>query len=292
MNQSTPKVFVGLPVYNEVKHISQALDSLINQTYSNLTIYISDNCSSDGTSEICQSYAAKDHRIKYHKNDENFKAGENYKRTLTIGTSGSCDYFMYARSEAILSPNLIKEMVNVLENDPKAALAFPRTVWIDENSKTLINRPVGFYDTSGYDVFARVALLLWTRPFQIYGLFRTQFVKSFSQRKWWQSMGFDYVFLFELALKGCFCHVENAKWYRRYKYLGETYKDRLNRYRKGFLRNTSLLDSLFPSIKMPYYCFKAVKNSKLKFADKLQCSIIIFFTAPLRYMVSKGKPIE
>jgi len=291
MNQKLPKVSVALPVYNDIKNISHALDSLINQTYSNLTIYISDNCSFDGTSEICQDYAAKYQRIKYHKNDVNLGSAANFKNALAIGVCDSCDYFIYARSEAILSPNLINEMVNVLENNPNAALSFGKTVWIDENNKPLTKKTVGFYDTSGHDVATRVALVLWTKPFQIYGLFRAKFIKSLPQRKWWQIIGFDHVFLLEVALQGCFCYVENEKWYRRYKYSGETYKDRINRYKKNLLREKSLLVSIFPLIKIPYYYYMTVKNSELKFTDKLKCFIIILFTAPLRYMVSKGEQI-
>ena len=286
-----PKISIGLPVYNDSKYISKAIDSILNQSYTNFNLYISDNCSSDGTSDICQAYAKNDIRIKYYKNDDNIGAAANFKRALVLGITDSCDYFMFARSEAILTPNLLDAMVNNLERNTDAVLAYPRTVWIDESGKTIENKPVAFYDTRGCVVGMRTAMVLWTKPFQIYGLMRSQYVKGFISKKWWQIIGYDHVFLLELALQGSFCFVENEKWFRRYRYTGETYNDRLNRTRKSLLIKPNLLDFRFPYIKVLYFLFISIKNSKIKFLDKLQCSIIIFFTAPLRYMVSRGKRI-
>tara|TARA_B100000315_G_scaffold214035_1_gene212322 strand:+ start:1018 stop:1884 length:867 start_codon:yes stop_codon:yes gene_type:complete len=286
-----PKVSIGMPVYNNSRYISEAIDSILNQSFTNFNLYISDNYSSDGTSDICQAYAKNDIRIKYYKNDENLGAAANFHKALVLGTTDSCDYFIFARSEAILAPKLLEEMVNNLERNTGAVLAYPRTVWIDENGKPIENKPVAFYDTMGYDVGMRIAMVLWTKPFQIYGLIRSQFVKGFISRKWWQIIGYDHVFLLELTLNGSFCFVENEKWFRRYKYTGETYHKRLDRYKNNVLQNPNISDSLFPYFKIPYYCLKAVNNSELKFIDKLKCSFIIFFTAPLRYMISRGKQV-
>ena len=63
-----PSVGIGLPVYNNAKHISKILDTLLNQSYTNIVIYLSDDCSDDGTDEICRSYAERDNRIEYSKN--------------------------------------------------------------------------------------------------------------------------------------------------------------------------------------------------------------------------------
>ena len=59
MNEG-PKVSVGMPVYNGEKKLAKALESIINQTYTNIEIIISDNCSTDLTSEICQKYLGLD----------------------------------------------------------------------------------------------------------------------------------------------------------------------------------------------------------------------------------------
>ena len=56
----SPLVTIGLPVYNSERYLEQSLDSLVNQTYRDFVLIISDNCSSDGTGEICRRYAEAD----------------------------------------------------------------------------------------------------------------------------------------------------------------------------------------------------------------------------------------
>jgi len=50
-----PLVSIALCTYNGEKYISQQLDSILNQTYSNLEIVILDDCSADGTFDIISS---------------------------------------------------------------------------------------------------------------------------------------------------------------------------------------------------------------------------------------------
>src|SRR6266850_54307 len=60
MIASRPLVSLGIPVYNGEDSVRDALDALLAQTYDNLELIISDNASTDRTSEICQEYATKD----------------------------------------------------------------------------------------------------------------------------------------------------------------------------------------------------------------------------------------
>ena len=59
-----PKISIGMPVYNGEKYIKGAIDSLLAQTFTDFELIISDNCSTDKTSQICNEYALKDSRIK------------------------------------------------------------------------------------------------------------------------------------------------------------------------------------------------------------------------------------
>lgn len=55
---TTPKVTVGMPVYNGETFIREALDSLLAQTYTDFELIISDNASTDSTEAICSEYAS------------------------------------------------------------------------------------------------------------------------------------------------------------------------------------------------------------------------------------------
>jgi glycosyltransferase len=66
-----PKVSVIMPVYNTEKYLPQAIESILNQDFSDFEFIILDDCSKDKSFEICQLYAQKDKRIKLFKNKEN-----------------------------------------------------------------------------------------------------------------------------------------------------------------------------------------------------------------------------
>ena len=60
--QNKPLVSVCIPTYNKARYLRKSLDSIINQTYGNLEIIISDNASPDNTEEIIKSFT--DERVK------------------------------------------------------------------------------------------------------------------------------------------------------------------------------------------------------------------------------------
>ena len=61
----TPLVSVLIPTYNRKKMLKRALDSVLQQTYKNIEIYVSDNASTDNTIELMYEYSNKDKRIIY-----------------------------------------------------------------------------------------------------------------------------------------------------------------------------------------------------------------------------------
>lgn len=63
MQKFEPKISIIIPVYNVEKYLSQCLDSVINQTYSNIEIICVIDGSPDNSPEICREYAEKDDRI-------------------------------------------------------------------------------------------------------------------------------------------------------------------------------------------------------------------------------------
>ena len=86
MVNANPVLSIGLPIYNGEDFISEALDSLLAQTFQDFEIIISDNASSDRTPEICQAYAAKDSRITNHRSEQNIGAAWNYTRAFELST--------------------------------------------------------------------------------------------------------------------------------------------------------------------------------------------------------------
>lgn len=66
-----PLVSIITPCYNASGFIQQTIESVLNQTYFNWEMLIVDNCSTDDSASIIQSYARQDKRIKYLKTEKN-----------------------------------------------------------------------------------------------------------------------------------------------------------------------------------------------------------------------------
>ena len=76
------KVDVLVATYNGEKYLREQLDSIIKQTYKNIRILISDDCSKDRTQEILQEYEKKDDRIKIFLHDRNLGSNKNFEFLL------------------------------------------------------------------------------------------------------------------------------------------------------------------------------------------------------------------
>src|SRR5262245_582217 len=78
------KVNVGLPVYNGEKYLPNALSRLLEQDFEDFELIVSDNASTDGTQEICRSFAEKDRRVRYFRNETNIGLAANHNRTFEL----------------------------------------------------------------------------------------------------------------------------------------------------------------------------------------------------------------
>lgn len=126
MTSKSPTVSIGLPVYNGEDYISEAIESVLAQTYGDFELIISDNGSTDATQSICRSFVQKDSRVSYHQSVKNRGASWNYNRTFELSTG---TYFRWLAADDKLAPTLIEESVKVLEENPDVILSF---TWIQD----------------------------------------------------------------------------------------------------------------------------------------------------------------
>ncbi len=106
---SNPLVSICIPTYNGSKFIKETLDSAISQTYNNLEIVITDDCSTDNTIEICYEYAKKDSRIKVYKNKKNIGLVGNWKECLAKSNS---NWIKFLFQDDLISPNCVEVMID------------------------------------------------------------------------------------------------------------------------------------------------------------------------------------
>lgn len=110
-----PRVSVGMPVYNGAATLRQALDSLVEQTYRDLEIVISDNASTDDTERICREYGSRDPRIRYFRQPVNLGAARNFRYVLDQARS---PFFMWAACDDVRSLDFVECNLSFLEAHP------------------------------------------------------------------------------------------------------------------------------------------------------------------------------
>lgn len=179
-----PLVTVGIPVYNDEKYVAAAIDDILAQTYSNLEIVISDNCSTDGTESICQSYVGKDPRVRFVRQKLNMGPHANFKYLIDHAQG---IYFMWAASDDRWDPEFVERLVFSLENAPEAVVAFCSYTEIDEQGALLLGRYS--FDFSGSSVLRRIFKFNLEssdrRDAFFYGLYRRGKIRKIRFVKWW-----------------------------------------------------------------------------------------------------------
>ncbi len=107
-------ISIIIPVYNVEQYLPQCLDSVFNQTYSNLEIILVNDGSTDRCPEICEAYAARDSRIKViHKSNGGLSDARNAGIRVATG-----QYIAFLDSDDLLAPIFLKKLLHELtEND-------------------------------------------------------------------------------------------------------------------------------------------------------------------------------
>jgi glycosyltransferase involved in cell wall biosynthesis len=141
MANKGPLISIGVPVYNGQRYIRQALDSLLAQDYENFELIISDNASTDETPRICLEYAARDKRIRYHRNEYNMGAVWNFNRVFELSSG---EYFMWAGSDDYFDRRYLRSCLNVLSSSETIVLVGTVCQSIDSETDKLLFIDHGF----------------------------------------------------------------------------------------------------------------------------------------------------
>jgi glycosyltransferase involved in cell wall biosynthesis len=112
MENKTPKVSIGMPVFNGGAYIRDALDSLLAQTFTDFELIISDNCSVDDTQHICEYYAELDPRIRYVRQSCNKGPVANFKFVLD---EACADLFIWAAHDDLWAQDFLMDATTLLQ---------------------------------------------------------------------------------------------------------------------------------------------------------------------------------
>ena len=125
-----PLVSVGIPTYNRPYGLQRTLNCITQQTYRNLEIIVSDNCSTDPEIDvIVRNFISKDCRIQYFKQDFNKGPAFNFKFVLE---KASGKYFMWAADDDGWEPEFIRSLVIPMEENACISVSMSGVKRIDE----------------------------------------------------------------------------------------------------------------------------------------------------------------
>ncbi|MBD2150274.1 glycosyltransferase family 2 protein [Pseudanabaena sp. FACHB-1277] len=110
-NEKQPLVSVGIPTYNRAATLVKAIESVLQQTYSNIELIISDNASTDETQSICEKFCNLDQRITYIRQEKNLGAANNFNTVLEFAKG---EYFMWLGDDDWISSMYIEECIGIL----------------------------------------------------------------------------------------------------------------------------------------------------------------------------------
>jgi glycosyltransferase involved in cell wall biosynthesis len=130
-------VTIGVPVYNGEDYLALALDSLLSQTYANVRVIISDNCSTDHTADICREYAARDRRVELLQQPENVGMLRNFNYLLERADT---PFFLWASHDDLWSENYVERLRAALTDAPDAVLACGDVQEVNEEGEETVHR--------------------------------------------------------------------------------------------------------------------------------------------------------
>ena len=155
--ESSGLVSVIIPVFNVRSYLAEALDSVLNQTYTKLEIIIIDDGSTDGSATICDEYVTKDQRIRVvHQENKGLSGARNTGLDMMTGEAVA-----FLDSDDAFYPRFVESMIDEMNRSGTDLVICDYTVWHTFGRMEPLNRCYqGRPHTSiGQGVYDRVSAL-------------------------------------------------------------------------------------------------------------------------------------
>jgi Glycosyl transferase family 2 len=207
----SPRVTLGVTTFNTERYLPGAFDELLAQDFQDFELVVCDNQSTDATWEICETYASKDARVRVYRNEENIGLSRNFARVVGLARG---EYFRLTAHDDRIAPTLLSRCVAALDADPRAVLAYPRGIVIDDDGHEMfacVDEP----EVRGSSAASRVARSMATLTYcnSVFGLIRTDVLRR--TRLLSPLCAGDHPLLIELAARGEFHLVPEPLFFRR-----------------------------------------------------------------------------
>lgn len=298
---ATPRLSVGLLVYNGEEYLAESLDALIGQSYEDYELIISDNASTDGTADICRRYARQDSRIRYIRQPRNIGLSPN--RSFLIDQARG-ELFKEASHDDLYARDLLMRCVEALDENPHFVLAHSWTAAIDGQGNVIqaLEYPLATDSASAPERFR--SMLFGSdddhgliRADDEYGVIRTSILRQVAPLGSYYHA--DRVLTTEIALHGPFFQAPDWLYFRRHH---------PNRAQQAYRTTRTWCANLDPRradrlrhptarllAEYPWGYVKAIQRAPLSPADRQQCYRYLaqwITNRAARRVVKKYQPIR
>jgi len=268
-----PSISIGLPVFNGEKYIRESVDSLLSQSFADFEVIISDNGSTDKTEEICRSYAKRDHRVRYYREERNRGAAWNFNRVFDLARG---KYFKWASDDDVCDSLLLERCVQILDENPEVVLCYPQTKIIDDKGDFVARFQDALLHLRLPNAYSRYKkyheyFLRDGRCNAVFGLMRTDILGSTMLLGRYVSS--DKVLLAELALRGQFHQIQE------YLFLSRDHSNCSTKSNKTYEARTAWFDPQIhswlhlPRWRMLLEHIKSIQRVPITRYEKILCHI-------------------
>ena len=133
-NPDLPLVSIGIPTYNRAqRNLRKVIERALGQTYQNVEVIVSDNCSSDNTPELVGS--VRDPRLRYIRQETNIGPNKNFNYCLSQAKG---EYFLLFHDDDMIDEDFVEACIVSLKPGQKVGAIFTGVRIIDEHDKVLM----------------------------------------------------------------------------------------------------------------------------------------------------------
>lgn len=149
-----PKVALIIPCYNQAQYLSECLDGLLCQTFSDWTAIVVDDGSPDNTREVADKYIAQNRRITYIRQENQGLAGA---RNAGIRNTAS-QYILPLDADDIIHPDYLAKTIPILESQPDIKVVYTRCRYFGSVEQEMLIQPFSFHKLLHGNIFPATAL--------------------------------------------------------------------------------------------------------------------------------------
>lgn len=207
---ASPRLTVGLPVYNGEKYVAESIEALLGQSFTDFELIISDNASTDATGDICRRYEKQDPRVRYFRQPKNVGLAPNHN---FVAEHASGELFKWASNDDLYARDLLERCIAALDEYPDVVLAHSWTAKVDDTGAVTkaFAYPLSTASQRAPERFR--SLLFVSGGDDDYGVMRTEVLRRTAMKESYHHA--DRTIIAELSLYGRFYQVPDWLYFRR-----------------------------------------------------------------------------